>query len=99
MSGGNGETVEVRLNEVRDAAGAEDAGLAQAREMELWGDVLRMIAAGAADAPGLARQALRTLEVDFDRLAGGRGEAGTRVVVDLRITGSVQVRREPGAGR
>ena len=99
MSGGNGETVEVRLNEVRDAAGAEDVGLAQAREMELWGDVLRMIAAGAADAPELARQALCTLEVDFDRLAGGAGEAGTRAVVELRVTGSVQVRREPGAGR
>lgn len=99
MSEGNGDAVEVRLNQVRDAAGAEDAGLAQAREMELWGDVLRMIASGAADAPGLARQALRTLEVDFDRLAGGGGEAGTRVVVDLRITGSVQVRRETGTGR
>lgn len=99
MSGGNGEAIEGRLNEVRDAAGAEDAGLAQAREMELWGDVLRMIAAGAADAPELARQALRTLEVDFDRLAGGGGEAGSRVVVDLRITGSVQVHREAGAGR
>ena len=99
MSGDNGDAVEVRLSEVRDAAGAEDAGLAQAREMDLWGDVLRMIAAGAADAPELARQALRTLEVEFDRLAGGGAEAGTRVVVDLRITGSVQVRRESGAGR
>ncbi|HLL47297.1 MAG TPA: hypothetical protein VK458_23485 [Myxococcaceae bacterium] len=99
MSGDNGDAVEVRLSEVRDAAGAEDAGLAQAREMELWGDVLRMIAAGAADAPELARQALRTLEVEFDRLAGGGGEAGTRVVVDLRITGSVRVRRETEADR
>ena len=93
MSSGEKEAVEAGLREVRDAAGAEGAAPAQAREMELWGDVLRMIAAGAADAPELARRALRTLEVDFDRLAGGEGEPGTRVEVELRITGTVRVRR------
>jgi len=39
------------------------------------------------------------VRVDFDRLAGEGGDAATRVVVDLRITGSVRVRRETGAGR
>lgn len=80
-SEGNGDAVEVRLVDVRDAAGAEEAGRAQARAMELWGDVLR------------------TLEVDSDRLAGGGGDAGTRVVEDVRVTGSVRLRREPRAGR
>ena len=98
MSGGEKDEVRGRLDEVREAATAEDTGLAQAREVELWGDVLRMTPAGADAAPGLAREALRTLELEFDRLAGAGAGPGARVVVELRITGTVEVRRGPEPG-
>ncbi|HEX2187876.1 MAG TPA: hypothetical protein VHG51_03210 [Longimicrobiaceae bacterium] len=97
MSGSHEDGLAGRLDEVREAAERADTGLAQAREMEFWSDVLRSIAGGAGDAAQLARLALRTQEIDFDRLAGpaAGADSDAHAVVELRIAGTVRLRRRP----
>jgi hypothetical protein len=81
---------------VREAAEQDAVELAQAREIDLWREVLERIANGAEDAPGLARLALRTQEIDFDRLIGPADEyqgGSLKVTLELDVTGTVEIRR------
>jgi len=61
----NVEDVRVRVERVRAMTGDDEA--AHIEEDRLWADVLRAIAAGAADPRVLARTALETEEIDFAR--------------------------------
>lgn len=90
------QEIDRRANAVREAAEQGAIELAQAREIDLWREVLESIAGGAADPAGLARRALRTQELDFDRLIGPagdyRGEVA-RVALEVDVTGTVEIRR------
>lgn len=59
------QDVQLRVAAIKAAAG--DAERAHGLADDLYRDVLTAIAAGAADAPVLAAEALRTEWLDFDR--------------------------------
>lgn len=62
------DEVRARVEDIRDAAmNLRDDEAAHLREDDLWRDVLRAVADGAADPAGLARAALATLDLEFGR--------------------------------
>lgn len=58
---------EIRTRVARIEANRDDDETAHSQEDDLYTDVLRAIADGAPNASELAREALRTVDIDFAR--------------------------------
>lgn len=62
--------IRARVEVLGHMARAKDHEAAHAQEDQIWGDVLAEIAGGHPYPAALAREALKTKDVDFNRWAG-----------------------------